>query len=212
MAILLAGIYIQRQHLRCDFTTRLLQSVYPEYDWHPFLFDCVPRGFWDDIANQRRFLEWIAWKLNIERPEGWYHIQKMDLLRYSASSLFSRYHSMFYVLSAIYPSYTWFPWKFSHVPEEFWEDPLNQCKYVEWLAHELEIIEPEHWFTVDSNKILELNGDALLSLHNHRLLNVLKSLYWEYEWEPAIFDDVHSSYWETIGNFFILWYILYYSF
>jgi hypothetical protein len=37
---------------------RLMTSLFPEYDWHPWRFDSVPQGFWDNLENQRR-LEWI---------------------------------------------------------------------------------------------------------------------------------------------------------
>ena len=54
--------------------SKLLSSVYPEYDWLPWKFTVCPLGFWNDIANQRKFTEWVAKELNIKEMEDWYRV------------------------------------------------------------------------------------------------------------------------------------------
>jgi hypothetical protein len=44
---------------------QLLVTQYPEYNWLPWKFERVPRGFWSDIANQRSFMEWAAKELQV---------------------------------------------------------------------------------------------------------------------------------------------------
>jgi hypothetical protein len=54
--------------------SQLLSSVYPEYDWLPWKFDKSPQGFWSDVKNQRKFMEWAAKELKITEMNDWYHI------------------------------------------------------------------------------------------------------------------------------------------
>ena len=53
---------------------KLLSSVFPEYDWLPWKFSRVPKGFWPELANQRKFVEWAAKQLNVKQMSDWYSI------------------------------------------------------------------------------------------------------------------------------------------
>ncbi len=54
----------------------LLSSIYPEYEWLPwrFLHLHVAKGFWDDVKNQRDFMDWAGKKLNYKSREDWYGV------------------------------------------------------------------------------------------------------------------------------------------
>jgi hypothetical protein len=54
--------------------SHLLSQVYPDYDWLPWKFGTSPHYFWDDLKNQRKFLEWAAKELNIKEMSDWYKI------------------------------------------------------------------------------------------------------------------------------------------
>ncbi len=45
--------------------------VYPEYDWIPWKFKQVPRGFWADEKNHRKFFDWLAKELNMKTLQDW---------------------------------------------------------------------------------------------------------------------------------------------
>ena len=49
-------------------------SVLNEFPWKPWLFPRVPDHFWENLENQRKFMEWLANKLNINKIEGWYSV------------------------------------------------------------------------------------------------------------------------------------------
>jgi hypothetical protein len=40
-----------------------------EKTWIPWYFTAVPHAFWDDILNQRRYLDWYADQQGIESME-----------------------------------------------------------------------------------------------------------------------------------------------
>jgi hypothetical protein len=52
----------------------MLSAVYPEYNWLPWKFDRLPRNFWNEIANHRKFLDWAANELEIKEFSDWYKI------------------------------------------------------------------------------------------------------------------------------------------
>ena len=53
---------------------KLLATVFPEYEWVPGKFKNVPRNYWNDIENQRKFMEHIAKELKIKEMSDWYNV------------------------------------------------------------------------------------------------------------------------------------------
>jgi hypothetical protein len=53
----------------------MLKEFYPEFDWLPWKFkDPVPKNYWDDIINQRKFMKWAAKELNVKETKNWHSI------------------------------------------------------------------------------------------------------------------------------------------
>jgi hypothetical protein len=52
----------------------LLSTMYPKYDWLPWRFEMCPRGYWDDVNNQIKFINWVSKQLNIKQMSDWYKI------------------------------------------------------------------------------------------------------------------------------------------
>ena len=53
---------------------RLLAEVYPEYNWLPWRYAKCPENYFDDLKNQRKFLEWVAFELKIKEINDWYKV------------------------------------------------------------------------------------------------------------------------------------------
>jgi hypothetical protein len=53
----------------------LLSAVYPEQEWLPWKFDWISQTYWEDINNQRKFLEWAGKQLNIKEMSDWYKVK-----------------------------------------------------------------------------------------------------------------------------------------
>jgi hypothetical protein len=54
-------------------------ALYPEYNWLPWKFTVTPRGHWDNVANQRNFMDWVAKEMNFTNFTDWYQVlQKVD--------------------------------------------------------------------------------------------------------------------------------------
>lgn len=54
--------------------TATLTTLMPEHPWLVWKFDFVPRGFWQLLSNQRKFLDWLQKELKITHWEQWYNV------------------------------------------------------------------------------------------------------------------------------------------
>ena len=55
------------------------------------------------------------------------------------------------------------PWKFDTLPMNFWANPLNQRKFMNWLYNELKFQNQDDWYSLTTEVKLKLiNGNGLL--------------------------------------------------
>jgi hypothetical protein len=140
----------------------LLSSTYPEHTWLPWKFRKGTAGYWDDLQNQRKFLDWAAQQLNVNQHSDWFKIKKkvgvlafflvfeiQDLQRVGGTSLLHKYNdSPFLLLSTVYNEQVWFPWQFERCSQGFWQKTENHRKFLDWASKELKIKELSDWYTV----------------------------------------------------------------
>ncbi len=91
-----------------DSLRNILESVYPEYQWHPWLIEQVSVTFWNDKSNQRRYMDWLESELNITSKEQWYEVDGNELIESNKpgfKTLMGEYYnrSLQGALMAIYP-------------------------------------------------------------------------------------------------------------
>src|SRR5689334_11130136 len=52
-------------------------EAYPEYEWLPWKFDQCPDGFWNDIKNVRKYMDWAGKELGVKEMSDWYNISRL---------------------------------------------------------------------------------------------------------------------------------------
>ncbi len=52
----------------------LISTIFPEYEWLPWKFNQTPNGFWNDLNNQRQYVNWKGRQLGIINLEDWYKV------------------------------------------------------------------------------------------------------------------------------------------
>jgi hypothetical protein len=133
---------------------QFMRSVLPGYDWIPWKFRQVPKGFWANVDNQRQYFDWLGNTLGFKVLEDWYKISREDIVKYQGAHLLTRYQtSPIKALQTIYSQHIWLPWKFARVSTGFWEDIGNQKKFVEWLGKQLNVTSMEGWYRVSLRQI-----------------------------------------------------------
>jgi hypothetical protein len=52
----------------------LVIGAFSDHPWIPWRFALVPRGFWENINNQRIFFNHVANELGLTNMEDWYSV------------------------------------------------------------------------------------------------------------------------------------------
>src|SRR5690349_19875294 len=39
---------------------KLISTIYSNQEWHPWKFAQIPQGYWDELSNQKKFLDWLG--------------------------------------------------------------------------------------------------------------------------------------------------------
>ena len=58
-------------HKHKNLLVNLLSTVYPHYDWLPWLFVATPKNFWRDDVNKHKFIEWAGKQLGVKDLDDW---------------------------------------------------------------------------------------------------------------------------------------------
>ncbi len=61
----------------------LVSTVYSEHEWLPWRFYKVSKKFWDDLKNQRVFMDWARKQLNYTNKEDWYKVSA-EVIKFSS--------------------------------------------------------------------------------------------------------------------------------
>jgi hypothetical protein len=142
----------------------LISAVYPERNWHAWLFEQVPRGFWNSAANRKRYLEWLAEVLTFEKAEHWYAMQTSIIRHTSGYSLLQRYEgSLYKLLADVYPQYSWLGWRFEKIPNKYWDNAEHEKSYMEWFSNHFDLKQPEDWISITEENFAETNGLSLIN-------------------------------------------------
>ena len=135
-----------------------------DYEW---LQPPVPKGFWNEEANQKAYMKWLGEKLGYTKPEDWFGLTQKLIEANSGVTLLNKKFKgspaeMVMALADQAPEGGWRPWLFGGVPKGFWDEEANQKAYMKWLGEKLGYTKPEDWFGLTKNLIKANRGGWLL--------------------------------------------------
>ena len=74
--------------------------------WEDYKFGKVPKNYWDNISNQRKFMDDFAAQLNIENQEEWYDVTTAVLQNHGGATLLNKYNNLLLaILRTVYAEY-----------------------------------------------------------------------------------------------------------
>jgi hypothetical protein len=85
------GSGLLRHHYQ-DSVSNAVMQTFPHHAWLPWKFKLTPRGYWNSIENQRKFVDWFAAEHGIKNVTDWYSVGRQDVGQ--AGGSFHRYLSM----------------------------------------------------------------------------------------------------------------------
>jgi hypothetical protein len=119
-------------------TPKLINAIFPDYEWVPWKFQSVSKGFWKDIANHTRFVVWLGKELGHNTMDDWYKITAQQIIDNRGGGILANYYhsSPSCLVMAAFPDYEWVPHQFNirMVANDVSEDISNQTSFVVWVG------------------------------------------------------------------------------
>jgi hypothetical protein len=75
---------------------------------------------------------------------------------------------------------------------DYWRDEKKNKKFLEKISRDLQINNPEDWYRVSHQKILELGGEIILRKHGG-LFSLLSKYLPEFPWDPKKFQNFRKT-------------------
>jgi hypothetical protein len=57
-----------------------------------FTAEAAPHGFWSQLGNQRRYLEWLGKELNLQSPDDWLKVKREEIEKRNGWGVLGHYH------------------------------------------------------------------------------------------------------------------------
>eukprot|EP00027_Filamoeba_sp_ATCC50430_P012117 CAMPEP_0168573886 /NCGR_PEP_ID=MMETSP0413-20121227/18779_1 /TAXON_ID=136452 /ORGANISM="Filamoeba nolandi, Strain NC-AS-23-1" /LENGTH=312 /DNA_ID=CAMNT_0008607177 /DNA_START=21 /DNA_END=956 /DNA_ORIENTATION=- len=176
------------EHLLLLHGRSMLQALYPNYEWLPWKFPKLPKGYWNNMDNQKKFFEWLRHpsRLNIPSLEDWYKVSVEDVAKQGGYFLLqTHYHySLGKALRAVYPEHPWRLWRFERVPRGFWSDQANILAFFQYCTQQFSITHLSDWLTVETQLIRKAGGTTLLSKFGG-FVPLLQHVYPGFNWNAV---------------------------
>lgn len=177
----LLGIYYRNSPMLA------VQEFKPEVKWLPWLFAAAPQGFWQQKRNRQRYVAWLGKQLGYRKPEDWYAVKRRDFYQNQGGALLHTIpgHSPLAALHEAMPSVQWEEWRFSRVPNGFWEKKVNRHRFIDALGRHLGYRKTTDWYGLTREAVRSYGGSALLMMkYNNSLLRLLHDRFSQVTWNP----------------------------
>jgi hypothetical protein len=91
--------------------------------------------------------------------------------------------------------------RFSTVPQKYWNSKNNQRKYFDWIADELNIQTQEEFYSVTVAELRDRGGWGLINnYYSQSLFKALESIYPEFIWLPWHSSNSGHAYWKDLHH------------
>ena len=158
---------------------KLLNTLYPE------LKNISANNYWHSIENQRKFMDDLYEKLNLQTPLDWKNIKRSQISYHGGYSLINKYNWNFpLLLKTIYPEVEWGFVKLRQPSKtrKYWQSIENQKSFLNEIYQILNLQSLDDWKLISRKTIRDLGGAGLLRIYNENLMLVLQTIYPDHNW------------------------------
>jgi len=162
----------------------LLLSHFSSINWEWWKFNPTPGFLWNDVKNQREYLDWLGVEMAFDSPSQMSNLTVGDLEgKYGKGILFYHNNSIPVIIDFLYPEVAW---KMSVKGEE----SVNGVEYAKflYLSHAVKIKELRDWYRVSVSQIERWVGKSFVQ-STKRLGEFLARLYPSHPWDESKFVD-----------------------
>lgn len=103
-------------------------------------------------------------------------------------------------LIAVFTEHNWEEWRFSLVPSGFWSRPENQRKFTAALAQKMNFRQPEDWYKLRKQDIIDCGGRGLLDHFRSSPRLFVSSMFPGHDWKQWKFAAGGRSVWSASAS------------
>lgn len=85
----------------------LIMENFLNHDWLEWKFYTLPRGFWYNKENRKKYMEWLRGKLKYQTYEDWYQLTRQILNDNYGNGILRYYKSISTVVTDMFPEHNW---------------------------------------------------------------------------------------------------------
>jgi hypothetical protein len=173
-----------------------LQDVYSSHQWFAWNFlQTVPRGYWDQIENQRNFLDWFGKQFRFDSLNNWYGITAKQIIEKGGAGLLHKYNdSVSSMVMSIFEEYSWneenFVTKILDASNR-WNSIQNQRTFLEALGKKLGYTHMNNWYDITWKHIVQ-NGGRELQQQYDSVDKLIMSVFPDFSWKEWRFKNQHK--------------------
>jgi hypothetical protein len=140
-----------------------------------------------------------------------------------AWEILQKYGNIIRTLQGVYPEHKWEPWKFTRIPEGWWDTMPHQREYFDWLRTPLKLKDMDAWYDVSYKDVRRQPGSSqliastlslppltlvrpceggyvLFSHYQDNIKKALLTIYPDHAWNEPRFDDSPQAYWDRLAG------------
>eukprot|EP01114_Cavostelium_apophysatum_P016152 TRINITY_DN4542_c0_g1_i6.p1 TRINITY_DN4542_c0_g1~~TRINITY_DN4542_c0_g1_i6.p1 ORF type:complete len:1067 (+),score=194.96 TRINITY_DN4542_c0_g1_i6:160-3360(+) len=160
---------------------RCLHAVFPNERWD--FLELSPKGHWDNIQNQRIFMENLFKTLKLKNVSDWSSVNVQTVEKNGGASLLKRYNnSLVRCLQALFPNEDW---KLKKAPRFYWENLQHQREHMDTYAKMCGLSDWTDWTRVTRASFLKNGGSSFLVEKYGSLPDILRTVYPNLPWGDA---------------------------
>lgn len=178
-----------------------VMECFPNYDWQEWFFIQVPRAFWQNQSNRRRYLRWLGKQIGIRHWQDWYRATTQDFQDHRGGSLLLEYHSsVSATVMACYPERDWHAWEFARMPMRLWDNRATCRQYMNWLGKRLGYTCLDDWYGLKLSDVEENHGAMLAHKYRDSVSALVIDLVPRRRWCEWKFGRVPTGFWDCPEN------------
>jgi len=164
----------------------LLNSVYSDYEFLPWRFSSVSRGFFNDPKNIKLYIDWLKKTVGVKDNS---ELTNRHFLEHGGGGLLNRFDSSPYkiFLAAADGYETSGKEMKGYTIRNHWTSIEKQLEFLQAYASSMGFdakLEPLRWYSVHSRDIAKAGGGGLIRRYNGSLYKLLRSVYPDYKVLP----------------------------
>jgi hypothetical protein len=176
----------------------LLEYVFPNEWFVPWLFTMVPQGYWNSLENLELYLDWLSEKNGYRKIDDLYKLRTEHFKTNNGLGVLKKFKGAIQkILEFVYPEKEWLPFKFNHTVSGSLQDIKTHKQYLLHLEQNLCITSPEEWYdrcTVENIKSAGSPG-LLGHYYNSSPTKFIYTMYPDFPWKWYKFTQASHGHW-----------------